>query len=860
MFRSFLNRFLSRKTNRKPARATTRPCVEVLEDRTVPATLLALNSATNQLLRFDSSTPATVVATTITNLNGGETVLGIDFRPSNGLLYGVTSQNRLLTINASTGAASLVAALTADPTDSTSPFTALNGTAFGVDFNPVPDRLRVVSDTNQNLRINPDNGLVITDSDLNPGTPDVVASAYTNNFAGTTATTLYGIDAASDSLVIQNPPNNGTLTTVGSGLGSGIDATLNTGFDIVTTGGPSRTNTAYATLVSGGVTGLYQIDLTAGTASSLGTIGSGTAQLAGLAVVPAGTLNFSVESYVVNENGGTATITVTRTGGSLGAVNVDFAATAGSATAGADFTAGTGTLMFGDGDTTPKVFTVSILDDMLAEGAETINLALSNATNGAVIGARGNAALIIRDNETPPVLLYAVTADNRLLEFASETPGVIRRSMPILNLNTGDVIEGIDFRPANGQLYALVVNGTTSRLVTISTLTGVASNVATLTADPTDSTSPFMALAGVDFGFDFNPTNDRIRIVSDADENLAVNPDNGFVTTQTTITGGTPNAVGSAYTNSFAGAGSTTLFAIDSGTDSLYTQNPPANGVLTLVGALGFDTSGMVGFEINPVNNQAFASLTAPAATTSSLFSINLGSGAASRIGTIGGGTTINGLASQTVNELNFSDNERFVNRLYRDLLGRNAEDSGRIGFTQFLNAGGSRSAVALAILNSPEYRGLIVEDLYQRLLHRASDAAGKAGFVAALANGATIQQVTAIIVGSPEYFQINGGTNASFLAAVYRDLLGRPIDANGQMSFTAALNAGVSRQAVAGAILGSPEYFTNLVSDYYRFFLLRNPDATGLAGFVAALQAGVNSNMVVAGLLSSPEYFARAL
>jgi hypothetical protein len=178
-----------------PRRRGARPRLEALEDRLAPATLLALTD-NNTLLRFDSATPATTTSTSITNLNTGESVLGIDYRPANGLLYAVTNQNRLLTINGTSGAATFVANLTADPTDATNPFTDLNGTSFGVDFNPVPDRLRVVSNTEQNLRINPNNGLVITDAALSPGNPSVVASAYQNNFAGTTATTLYGLDDA----------------------------------------------------------------------------------------------------------------------------------------------------------------------------------------------------------------------------------------------------------------------------------------------------------------------------------------------------------------------------------------------------------------------------------------------------------------------------------------------------------------------------------------------------------------------------------------------------------------------------------------------------------------------------------------
>ncbi len=124
---------------------------------------------------------------------------------------------------------------------------ALSGTAFGFDFNPTVDRIRVVSDTGQNLRLNPDTGAVAAvDGALNPGAPHVVGSAYTNNFAGATTTTLYAIDAATDQLLIQNPPNNGTLAPVGP---LGVDTGDDVGFDITANDG-----VAFATLTIGGTT------------------------------------------------------------------------------------------------------------------------------------------------------------------------------------------------------------------------------------------------------------------------------------------------------------------------------------------------------------------------------------------------------------------------------------------------------------------------------------------------------------------------------------------------------------------------------------------------------------------------------
>lgn len=216
----------------------------------------------NNLIRFSSTRPNTILATTpITGLQMGENVLGIDFRPVTGQLFALGSTSRLYTINTVTGAATQVGSAGA--------FT-LSGTDFGFDFNPVPDRIRIVSNTGQNLRVNPNDGTLSgTDTPLNPGAPQVVAAAYINNFAGTTTTTLYVIDSAADALFIQNPPNNGTLVSVGP---LGINITSEAGFDVA-----AGNNTALAALQLNGATSstLYRIDLATGAASVIGPVGGG---------------------------------------------------------------------------------------------------------------------------------------------------------------------------------------------------------------------------------------------------------------------------------------------------------------------------------------------------------------------------------------------------------------------------------------------------------------------------------------------------------------------------------------------------------------------------------------------------------
>jgi len=129
------------------------------------------------------------------------------------------------------------------------------------------------------------------------------------------------------------------------------------------------------------------------------------------------TLQFSNPIYSVNEFGGSATVTVLRTGSSAGNVAVDYATSGGTAVAGSDYTATSGTLTFADGQTS-ATFTVPIIDDTLAEGNETINLTLGNPTGGATVGSPNNAVLTIQDDE-----LLSPTTGAHALEF-THYPGV----------------------------------------------------------------------------------------------------------------------------------------------------------------------------------------------------------------------------------------------------------------------------------------------------------------------------------------------------------------------------------------------------------------------------------------------------
>lgn len=216
--------------------------------------------ASNNLQIFNPNNPSPV-SKTVAGLQIGENILGIDFRPANGQLYALGSSSRLYTLNLATGAATVVGI---------SPFaTLLIGTDFGFDFNPTVDRIRVVSNTGQNLRLNPNDGTIAAvDGIINPGTPALSSAAYTNNFAGATTTTLFVIDHNTDKLYQQNPPNNGTLVETGS---LGIDISSANGFDI-----GSTSQKAYLMATVSGSTKIYTLNTTTGAATSLSNFPNAT--------------------------------------------------------------------------------------------------------------------------------------------------------------------------------------------------------------------------------------------------------------------------------------------------------------------------------------------------------------------------------------------------------------------------------------------------------------------------------------------------------------------------------------------------------------------------------------------------------
>lgn len=423
--------------------------------------------------------------TSIAGLEDGEQIISIDYRPATGQLYGLGSSSRIYIINEDSGEATALGDGSFSPN--------LTGDNASLDFNPTVDRIRVVTESGQNLRLHPELGTVVAeDGQISGGdNPRIGAIAYSNSFAGAGETELFDIDFAANKLFVQDPPNDGGLREIGD---LGIDFNGIGNFDIT----PDN-SVALAVTYHDNLSKLYTINLSSGNAEDVGT------------------------------------------------------------------------------------FDVPV-----------IGLAF----------------------KTNPVA-YATTEDNMLYRFDPTDPS--ENAVQLEGLTDGETIVGLDFRPANGQLYAIT---SMSRLMTVNTANGELELVGS-------GLNP--ALEGTSFGFDFNPTVDRIRLVSNSGQNLRLHPDLGTVAeVDGSLNPDSPYINGAAYTNNFATASSTVLFVIDSETNMLYTQDPPNDGVLNPVGELGINIDADNGFDIGGYSNSAFALLQVDGA--GGIYQINLSSGEASKV------------------------------------------------------------------------------------------------------------------------------------------------------------------------------------------------------------------------------------
>ncbi len=406
-----------------------------------PLTIFANNSR-DELIKFDSANPETILRRvplrSVPHVDPTFAVTdfaNIDFRPQTGKLYafahiqfGGRFGSQVLTVETDGAEMGLARDISSGFHLDPEPLGSI-----GFDFDPVTDRLRIVTSTKQNLQVFPDLGLVehvdtslaYAASDRNAGRdPQVIAAAHSNNFPGATSTTLFDIDRDTSLTALRlatqgsrggSPvsSNTGQLFGVGSvGFGVPVDFV---GFDIA----PGAEGRAFVTTISmdEGFSRLttFNANRSGGSSSLIGVVGEpgNVERIRDLAVQASGTFQFSAASYSVLEDCTAVKITVTRSGDTSNEATVDFAATEPTsgtfinpASSRSDYNAAFGTLLFAAGETS-KTFSVLINEDSLNEKlegqqGESALLTLGNPTGGFTLGNQRTAALVILDDQSEP--------------------------------------------------------------------------------------------------------------------------------------------------------------------------------------------------------------------------------------------------------------------------------------------------------------------------------------------------------------------------------------------------------------------------------------------------------------------------
>ncbi|MCX5599928.1 DUF4394 domain-containing protein [Streptomyces phaeochromogenes] len=258
----------------------------------------------------------------------------------------------------------------------------------------------------------------------------------------------------------------------------------------------------------------------------------------------------------------------------------------------------------------------------------------------AVAAASAMAALVVATPGTshaapPRLLAFGISADGTLMAaFNTDDPGTLNWFKRIDGLVGDTAVVGLDFRVQNGLLYLV---GNKGGIYTVQIPPAVPNPLVTKVSQLS------VPLQGTNFGVDFNPAADRLRIISDTGQNLAHNLANSSTATNTPLTtdGATTHGVtGAAYTNNdLNSATATTLFDINTTSDQVVIQSPPANGLLVPTGSLGFDAGVNAGFDIfsdlsagKTISNTAFATLTPAGASTSTFYTVDVLTGATTSV------------------------------------------------------------------------------------------------------------------------------------------------------------------------------------------------------------------------------------
>jgi len=542
---------------------------------------------------------------------------------------------------------------------------------------------------------------------------------------------------------------------------------------------------------------------------------------------PAPTISIADQS-ITEGNTGTKTLTFTVTLSAVSGlpVTVNYATAGGTATSGADFVAGNGTVTIAAGQTS-ATFTVTINGDTTVESNENFTVTLSNPTNATI--ADGTATGTITDDDAAVTVSIGdatVTegnSGNATMTFTITLSGPSGQTVTV-NYATSDgtATQPGDYAQANGTVT--FAPGETSKTITVNVVgdsLDEANETFTVTlSNPTNATLNDATATGT------ITDDDTAGTIQFANAVFTVNEGAGTVTITVTRSGG-------------SAANATVNYTTSNGSATAGSDYTTASGTITF---LAGETSKT--FTVSILNDAALESLE----------SFNLA------LSSPGGGATLGAQSTATVNitDNDGNTNQRYINSLYEDLLGRQAEQQGIDFYVDLMQRGQSRGDIAFMIQHSPEYRNKLVSDLYQEILGRAADAAGLDAHARLLARGKSIDDVRAALLSSDEFFtRRGGGTNDGYVNALYQTVLGRAVDATGRSIYGNVLSSGGSRYFVASEVLKSIEADRRQSSQYYTKYLSRTADSAGNEFQANAMQTGYEPR-VLAGILASDEYFSK--
>jgi hypothetical protein len=314
------------------------------------------------------------------------------------------------------------------------------------------------------------------------------------------------------------------------------------------------------------------------------------------------------------------------------------------------------------------------------------------------------------------------------------------------------------------------------------------------------------------------------------------------------------------------------------------TPNPAGSGIAATVSTL-FHQTDYFAFAIAPGaaagTEVGYAVFTgrpdarhAPNGQPPTLTTIDLTTGAETPIGLVGTGILVHGLVAVPPGvplpsggtppaggggsgspPANLTGNQRFVSEAFVALLGRDPDHTSLTALAGLLDAGLSRLQFVLGVQHSPEYYLHTVDGIYRAVLGRAADAGALQAGALFLAAGGSPDELKALLYGSPEFYQRSGGTDAGFLAALFPDVTGQPLDAATANVLAGLLGAGVSRTGLALVLLRTPAAGVEQARRFFVDFLGRRPgpaEAAAHAGFIL----GAGAELDLALILASDEFF----